>query len=147
MTEIRFYHLTRKSLEAALPELLSKAYGRGSRTVVRTSSTQQTEQINDLLWKYHPNSFLPHGSRSDGNAEMQPVWITEEEDNPNNAEMLFIIGTASDINIDSYNLVCFLFDGHDEEAVAASRRRWITYKESGHDLAYWQQTDKGWEKK
>jgi DNA polymerase-3 subunit chi len=40
-----------------------------------------------------------------------------------------------------------LFDGQDPEAVAAARRRWSAAKAAGHALSYWQQGDRGWEKK
>jgi DNA polymerase-3 subunit chi len=40
-----------------------------------------------------------------------------------------------------------LFDGGDEVAVAAARERWRAAKAAGHDLAYWQQGPRGWEKK
>jgi DNA polymerase-3 subunit chi len=41
-----------------------------------------------------------------------------------------------------------MFDGNDYEAVTSARARWKTYKAAGHDLTYWQQTDRGgWEKK
>jgi DNA polymerase-3 subunit chi len=40
-----------------------------------------------------------------------------------------------------------IFDGNDDMAVAAARRRWTEAKAAGHSLTYWQQTDRGWEKK
>ena len=39
------------------------------------------------------------------------------------------------------------FDGGDDNAVAAARRRWAAAKAAGHTLAYWQQGERGWEKK
>jgi len=32
-------------------------------------------------------------------------------------------------------------------AVEAARTRWLQAKEAGHALTYWQQTEKGWEKR
>ncbi len=147
MTEIRFYHLTRKTLEVALPEIIYKAYSRGSRAIIRTDTEAEAERLNDILWTFHPNSFLPHGCKVDGNAGMQPVWLTSGEDNPNNADILFITGTASDNGLETYSLTCLLFDGHNEEAVKKARERWKIYNETGHDMTYWQQTGKGWEKR
>jgi DNA polymerase III subunit chi len=40
-----------------------------------------------------------------------------------------------------------LFDGNDEAALAAARRRWAAAKAAGHALSYWQQGARGWEKK
>ncbi len=40
MTEIRFYHLTRATLETALPQMLEKTLERGQRAVVRVGSQE-----------------------------------------------------------------------------------------------------------
>ncbi len=41
MMEIRFYHMTRTTLEAALPQMLEKTLERGQRAVVRASSPER----------------------------------------------------------------------------------------------------------
>jgi DNA polymerase III subunit chi len=41
-----------------------------------------------------------------------------------------------------------LFDGGDEDALAAAREQWRVVKSAGHDATYWQQDARGrWEKK
>jgi DNA polymerase IIIc chi subunit len=37
--------------------------------------------------------------------------------------------------------------GRYEEAVERARGHWKTRKKAGHEVTYWQQTDKGWEQK
>ena len=105
------------------------------------------ERLNDYLWTYNPNSFLPHGSKKDGHAELQPIWLTSEDENPNDADVLILTGGAASENMNDYQLCCELFDGRNEAAVTEARTRWKTYQEAGHDITYWQQGDKGWEKK
>lgn len=144
MTEIRFYHLTRKTLEQALPELLEKTLERGWRAVVLTSSPERAEALTQHLWTYRPESFLPHGNAKDGNAAMQPVWLTPLDERPNGADVLFLTDGAESSLLKEYSRVCDVFDGNDEEAAAAARRRWAAYKSSGHEVSYWQQGDKGW---
>lgn len=144
MTEIRFYHLTRKTLEQVLPELLEKTVERGSRAVVMAGSAERAEALTQHLWTYNPNSFLPHGNVKDGNAEMQPIWLTAEDERPNNADYLFLTDGASSARLGEYARIFDIFDGNDEEALAAARRRWGDCKKAGYTLSYWQQTDKGW---
>jgi DNA polymerase-3 subunit chi len=72
MTEIRFYHLQRTVLEAALPPMLEKTLDRGQRAVVMAGSEERVEHLADHLWTYSERSFLPHGSARDGNAGLQP---------------------------------------------------------------------------
>jgi DNA polymerase-3 subunit chi len=144
MTEVRFYHLTRTSLEQVLAELLEKTVERGTRAVVLTSSPERTEDLCQYLWTYNPNSFLPHGSAKDGQAEAQPIWLTSDDERPNEAAYLFLTEGTTSARVSSYARVMELFDGNDPEAVAAARRRWGAHKKDGHLLSYWQQTDKGW---
>ncbi len=148
MTEIRFYHLLRTPLERALPQLLERVMQRGWRAVVMARSTERVESLNGLLWTYNRDGFLPHGSAADGNAERQPVWLTEADENPNRANVLFLTDGAESSAMAGYDLCCELFDGNDDAIVATARDRWRGYLDAGYHLTYWQQTERGaWEKK
>jgi DNA polymerase III subunit chi len=148
MTDIGFYHLQRMPLERALPKLLEIALGRRMRAVVIAGSEERVEALNSALWTYDQASFLPHGSARDGNAEAQPVWLTVEDENPNGATVLVLTDGTDSPHLDRFERCVLMFDGTDEEALAAARRRWQAYKSAGHKLTYNQQTDQGgWEKK
>lgn len=152
MPEIRFYHLTTKTLEQALPEILTKAVGTARRVIVKGQDDKSIEALNTHLWVFQPDSFLPHGSKKDGktHAADQPIWLTTDDENPNSAQILILTGGAETTleHIKSFDLCCEMLDGNDDEAVTAARARWKIYKDEGFDLTYWQQTPAGgWEKK
>lgn len=148
MTEISFYHLTRSNLEQTLPRLLEKALQGGARCLVMVGVHERVEPLSAHLWTYDPAAFLPHGTRRDGDAESQPVWLTDEDENPNAATMLFLTDGAASQKIGDYRRCFDLFDGRDESAVAQARERWKQYRAAGHTVSYWQQTESGgWEKK
>lgn len=146
-TEVNFYHLTKSSLEDALPRLLEKTLQAGERAVVLLGSPERVDALNTHLWTFDPNGFLPHGSARDGEAERQPVWLTDRDENPNGAGFLFVADRAKSERVADYKRCFELFDGRDEAAVGDSRERWKAYKAAGHSVVYWQQTDRGWEKK
>ncbi len=146
--DISFYHLTRTTLEAALPQMLEKTLERGQRAVVRAGSAERVEALNGWLWTYKDRGFLPHGSAKDGHAALQPVWLTENDERPNDAQVLFLTDGATSEELAEYERCAVLFDGNDETALAAARAQWTGLKDAGHDLTYWQQNDEGrWEKK
>ncbi|MBU0859900.1 MAG: DNA polymerase III subunit chi [Alphaproteobacteria bacterium] len=147
-TEIRFYHLLSKSLESALPEILTKAVGGGRRVIVKTPDAAMTERLNEHLWTWDEASFLPHGTKKDGHASEQPIWLTDGDDNPNNATVLILTGGAVTQNYDGLTLCCDMLDGNDPEQVDAARARWKGYKEAGFEVTYWKQNEAGgWDKK
>jgi len=147
-TEVNFYHLTKSSLEDALPRLLEKTLQAGERAVVLLGSPERVDALNTHLWTYDPNGFLPHGAARDGEPERQPVWLTHRDENPNGAAFLFVADRARSERVADYKRCFELFDGRDDAAVAESRERWKAYKSAGHAVVYWQQTESGgWEKK
>lgn len=148
MTDIGFYHLTRTPLERALPKLLEKVLGAGKRAVIRAGSPERVEFLNGALWTYEPSSFLPHGTARDGRSEDQPVYLTAEDEKPNNAEILILTDGVTAPDMDGFERCLEMFDGRDTTAVEAARRRWRDYTASGHTLTYWQQNERGgWEQK
>jgi len=147
VAEIGFYHLLSTPLERALPRLLERARAQGLRIVVRAASSERIEHLNALLWTYDEASFLAHGSARDGNAASQPIWLTDRVENPNEASMLLLVDGVEAEDLTGFTRVADMFDGNDEEAVEAARKRWRRALASGHTLTYWQQTDAGWEKK
>ena len=148
MTDIAFYHLQKWPLERALPRLLEKTVGLGKRAAVMAGSEERVEALTALLWTYDHESWLPHGSARDGDGAEQPVWLTIEDENPNGATFLFLTDGAVSERVADYERCFELFDGNDPQAVEAARGRWRAYKDAGHALTYWQQTERGgWEKK
>ena len=95
---------------------------------------------------YPDPAWRPHGTTQTGNPDLQPIWLTTEDEAPNGAKFLFLIDNTT-ANLAPYTRVFDLFDGNDEPAVTAARERWKSAKSDGHTLAYWQQTARGWQKK
>jgi DNA polymerase-3 subunit chi len=152
VTEIRFYHLQRARLEEVLPVILERCHQRGDRVLVLAGSTERVEALAALLWTYRPDSFLPHGTARDGEAARQPIFLATPEGenldkpeggNPNGAPVLILSDGARHPRVGDFKLVCELFDGHDEAAVAAARTQWRACKEAGHAVVYFQQGDNG----
>jgi DNA polymerase-3 subunit chi len=149
MTEMLFYHLERQPVEKVLPTLLEKSLERGWKAVVQGASEERIEALDAHLWTYRDDGFLPHGTWREPQAAEQPVLLTMSDDNPNGAAVRFLIdGAPVPADAGSYERIVLLFDGEDEEAVAAARTNWSEAKGNGFEATYWQLDDGGrWAKK
>jgi DNA polymerase-3 subunit chi len=140
---VDFYHLQSSPLERALPQLLERVLGAGKRAVVMAASEDRIEALANHLWTYNPNSWLPHGSAKDGFSDVQPIWLTDKEENPNQSTVLVLTdGMAAGFQ-NTFERCLDLFDGNAEDAVAQARARWTQAKAEGHELHYWQQNPAG----
>ena len=145
MTRVDFYHLQQKTLDEVLPKLLQKAYSTGKRIKVKIGTEERVEFTNSLLWTYDDESFLPHGSKKDGFADQQPIWLSADIENPNTALFLFLVDGAEENaeTLTQYERVFNIFDGNSAEAVQQARRLWKEYKNSDCEVYYWQQDNAG----
>ena len=147
-TEVLFYHLERKPLEAVLPQLLEMTVQRGWRAVLQASSDERLDALDTHLWTYSEESFLPHGTRKDGHTAAQPIYLTTGDDNPNAATVRFMVDGAVAGELTAYNRVVYMFDGRNPDAVQQARSEWKRAKAAGCTVTYWQQAESGrWEKK
>ena len=146
MSEIWFYHLERSALEPVLADLLDRTLKRGWKAVVRSPDPQRIAQLDDLLWTYRDDSFLPHGRADEPMAERQPILLSTTEDRPNAADALFLLDGAELGALAGYARRLYLFDGQDEAQLVRARERWREARGSGAAISYWRQTDQGWEK-
>jgi len=148
MPAVNFYHLTRSSPDAALFQLLSKAYAGGHRSVVRLAHDEDVAAYDTALWTKNPGNFLPHGTSASNHINEEPILLISTDDNPNKADFAFIFPETSAENIEFYERVFFLFEGASEAQVKEARGRWKMLKEKGFELIYWTQDEKGkWSKK
>jgi DNA polymerase-3 subunit chi len=149
VTEILFYHLQGQKLENVLPALLEKSLERGWRVVVQGASEERIDALDAHLWTYRDDGFLPHGTWREQDSAAQPVLLTVNDGNPNEASVRFLIeGAPVPADAEAYQRIVLLFDGEDEEAVAAARAHWTEAKSKGFDATYWQPDEQGrWAKK
>lgn len=147
MTDIGFYHLTRTGPEQALPQLLGRTLAAGQRAVVVCGDAERLAVLDTALWRCAEPDWLPHGTEADGDAAMQPIWLAIDDAAPNGARFLFLIDGVGSSRLGAFDRVFDLFDGKDEAAVESARTRWSAAKAAGHSLTYWQQDERGWQKK
>ncbi len=147
MTEVLLYDLDRQPLERVLPVLIDRTLARGWRAVVQAGSPERVEAISAALWQAGDETFLAHGTARDGNADLQPVWITAVDDNPNGARVRFLVDGEFVSDFAGLDRVVFMFDGRDEAARERAKSVWQDAKAKGQEATYWQQDAAGrWQK-
>ncbi len=148
MSEVLFYHLERRSLEDVLPGLLERSVERGWRVVVRVGNAERLAALDTHLWTYSEQEFLAHGTAAEGAPKRQPIFLTTEDENPNGAQVLFLVGGALHAEWDApatkaLSRIVLLFDGSDPAVVAGARDTWKGAKSAGHDVTYWKESSSG----
>jgi DNA polymerase-3 subunit chi len=110
---------------------------------VQAGSDERAEALADQLWSQDKEGFLPHGTKADGFPDLQPVWITATDENPNNANVRFYVDGAAVGDVAGLTRAVIMFDGNDTDALDAARAEWKRFRANGHEVSFWQQDDQG----
>ncbi len=146
--EVLFYHLQGQSLEQTLPQLLERTLSRGWKAVVRASSAERLKALDDHLWTFADDSFLPHGMQDDAQAGAFPIVLSLSDERLNAADVCFCVDGADVPATEGWARAVLIFDGADEDALARARQQWRDVKARGLAATYWQQLPDGrWEQK
>ena len=150
MSEVLFYHLESARLENVLPGLLEKTLTNGWTAAVRCGDRNALKRIDDALWLYRDDAFLPHGIATGGEIDArQPILITDQIASTNDPDLLFLVegAEAEATSLTAFKRCVCIFDGGNEDAVEEARHFWKAVKAEKYDATYWRQnTDGKWEK-
>lgn len=102
------YHHSISPLEKVLPKLLEKVLASGQRAVVMAGDDERLKTIDTFLWTYSKSELIPHGTDEDGNPLLQPVWLTCKEENPNQANVLIVVGNLRPTHLSMFQKTLIL---------------------------------------
>lgn len=145
-----FYHLTRRPLEVVLPALLEKSLSQGWRVVVRGRDAGRMEALDEALWVYGDDAFLPHGRATGGPQDaLQPILLTADAGLPEGRTCLVGVDGAEVTadEVDAVERLSILFDGGSPEALEKARAQWRELTRAGAAAQYWSEESGRWEKK
>lgn len=78
LIRVDFYLLNNDQPQAAwlvACRLLEKAYHRGHRVFVYCDTSKDVEHLDELLWTYKDDSFIPHNIQGEGPEPPPPIQI------------------------------------------------------------------------
>lgn len=141
-----FYHLQRTTLERAVGPLLEKCLERGWRVLAVSSDATRRAALDEALWTYDDQSFLPHGqAEAEGlSPDAQPILITSQTENANSAAVALLMDGV-ELPVDAAFERCMvMFDDGDSAVRQKAREQFKAAKDAGLTARYFQQSGRGW---
>ncbi|HEY0963489.1 MAG TPA: DNA polymerase III subunit chi [Pseudomonadales bacterium] len=121
-------------LACRLAEQQSK---QGQRVCILADTPDDARQLDELLWSFTPESFVPHALADDPAAATLPVVVAHGTEAPAGTTCILNLGSDAPRNQPSLNAIAE-FVANEDEAKARSRARWNLYKQLGYELQHHQ---------
>ncbi|MBK8182178.1 MAG: DNA polymerase III subunit chi [Candidatus Competibacteraceae bacterium] len=111
--------------------LVDKAYALGHTVYILAASEAQATALDDLLWTFRQDSFIPHERYPLAGAETSPVLIGTALPPDVKARVLINYTDGAPEGFEQYERVVEVVDQH-PDVLAKSRERFRQYRERGY---------------
>ncbi len=127
-TEINFYQCD-ESLSRSIAPLLLKVLEEDKKAFIFSTNQIRIKEIDDGLWTYGKNKFIPHITIFDKDfvLERQPILISDKEQNANKADYLVLSEKASEDFVKSFSRVFYFFDMLEIDAAKAVAKKYQNF--------------------
>ena len=110
--------------------IVEKAYRLGHRVYVRTGNSDDTNVLDDLLWTFSQNSFVPHQLSTESNSLESPVVIGEHPPEAEGTDVVISVANDPVPDFTAYPRIVEIIGFEDDEK-ASGRNRFRYYREHG----------------
>lgn len=128
MTKVDFYILSEEAQsarEVLACRLTEKAWRLGHRIYLHMASEVQCQRVDELLWHFRPDAFLPHPHPS--------IHLGWEEDPIEHHDVLINLALSVPAFFSRFERVTELVCQH-SPILTASRENWKFYQQRGYPL-------------
>ena len=136
MTRISFYVLKGQlehERQVFACRLAEKAYKLGNLVYIHTKNSEQTEQLNQALWSFRADSFVPHELNNSNDEQDCPVLIGHDTTPPRLMDLLINLNDEQPLFFSQFERMAELIND-DNTIKATGRERYQFYKQRGYDL-------------
>ena len=113
--------------------LIDKVWHQGFRIFVQTDSLVQAKQLDDLLWTFKQDSFIPHTLLSEAQQMPAPIYIGYDDQFSEDAQVLVNLTETVPSFFEQFQRVAECV-GNTATARESGRARYRIYKELTNEL-------------
>lgn len=98
MPRVDFYILPddlTASLQLFACRLAEKAWQQDNRILIKTTSVEESQRMDDLLWTFSDGSFIPHAMGGDEDEAEHPIVICHDSCNEDDFQLLINLSNES----------------------------------------------------
>ena len=141
--EINFYQID-DLLHKMIVPLLLKIYDQQKKALILCENEEMVGKLDLGLWNFSKTKFLPHISdQDDFDLKIQPILLTEREENLNDADFLIMFSEKSEEFIKNFKRIFYFFGPND---LPDARSFWKSSKKKSYNLNFYRREAGVWKK-
>lgn len=138
MSDVSFYLLNQAALQSRLEyacRIIEKAYRTGHKVYIHAEDKTQAHEVDEILWNFKPEAFVPHNLSYEETNKLPPVQIGFSDFQPSNHfnQVLINLSNTTPTFATRFHRIVEILCQHDT-VLNSGRERWKKYKQQGHQI-------------
>ena len=133
MSRVDFYLISDPTPSLVACRLIEKAYQQGHRIFVYCNNQEEAEHLDELLWHYKDESFIPHHLQGEGPEPPPPVQIGYGAEPRGFNDVLLNLAHTIPLFVSRFRRIIEIVTA-DETAKEISREHYRDYRSKRYEL-------------
>jgi len=136
MTLIDFYVLQQHAVADQRHfacRLIEKAVKQGNRVMVATKDAEESKILDETLWSFRANSFIPHTVQGDALSQESTVLLSHQEDDKSHHDVLVNLKLTVPLHFSRFQRLVEIVV-KEPSVLDNSRRNYAFYKQRGYPI-------------
>jgi len=130
MIQVTFLELKVANKDKVACDILEKLFINGRRIIVYASESKHTHLLDNLLWTWKQDSFIPHAVMDDSAEDpIEPVLLTSNMPSGNETDVLVLYDPLHADLLAEYKTVIDFAEVYHQEKLLESRKRYKTLRD------------------
>lgn len=136
MTKVDFYILQSNTDEAVWDfscRLLEKAVRQGHRIFLHTNDSEESKHLDELLWRFKPESYIPHAVADEDYEQDMPIVISHTDKMDGHEDVLVNLSSRIPSDFARFSRFAQVVN-QAPERLDSSRRHFAFFKDRGYPI-------------
>ena len=141
-----FYNSSHRNVVADISWLIEKLFKEKNRILVFCKDLETVEVIDNFLWAYKEDGFIPHSIEKKGSSSIYPILITTNIHEDYQHDVLLAL---SGVLIEEkywrkFSKAYYFFDDQENKEKENAREMWKSFSALNIDCKYWVYKANNW---
>ena len=146
LEKIYFYNSSQRDMVSDIGVLTEKLFLKNDRVVIFCADQETVNVIDDFLWAYKEDSFIPHSIKKNEKTTVYPILISTSIDEGYKHDVLLVLNgvliKAKDWQ--KFAKIYYFFDDQDNKEKENARSMWKSFSSLDAECKYWINKENKW---
>ncbi|MDC3108146.1 DNA polymerase III subunit chi [Paracoccaceae bacterium] len=134
-----FYNVYQRDVVADIAWLTENIFKKNNKIVIFCTDQETAEVVNDFLWSYRDDSFIPHSIKKNGGSSLCPILVATDLNEVYEHNVLLALNGAliKEKDWQGFAKIYYFFDDQDIKEKDNARFMWKSFSSLDIDCKYW----------